>query len=164
MAEPLTAIAELYQALVLGLRDYCGKNGFTDVVIGLSGGIDSTLVAVLAVDALGADHVHGVSMPSRYSSDHSRSDAEKLAVNLGLDYRTISIEPAFAAYLDMLEPELRGPPAGADPGEHPEPVPRPGADGAVERVRLDGASPPATRARWPSATSRSTATRSAATR
>jgi len=106
LAEPLAEVAELYQALVLGLRDYCVKNGFTDVVIGLSGGIDSTLAAVLAVDALGAEHVHGVSMPSRYSSDHSKSDAEKLAVNLGLDFRTISIEPAFAAYLDMLEPSL----------------------------------------------------------
>ena len=78
------------------------KNGFTDVVIGLSGGIDSTLVAVIAADALGADHVHGVSMPSRYSSDHSKTDAALLAANLGLDYRTIPIEPAFTAYLEML--------------------------------------------------------------
>ena len=89
------------------------KNGFTDVVIGLSGGIDSTLVAVIAADALGADHVHGVSMPSRYSSDHSKSDAASLAANLGIDYRTIPIEPAFAAFLDMLGAELRGSPAGA---------------------------------------------------
>ncbi len=102
IAEPLPDIAELYQALALGLRDYCQKNGFSDVVIGLSGGIDSTIAAVLAADALGADHVHGVSMPSRYSSDHSQTDAEKLAANLGIDYRTIPIEPAFSAYLDML--------------------------------------------------------------
>jgi NAD+ synthase (glutamine-hydrolysing) len=87
---------------VLGTRDYCRKNRFSDVVIGLSGGIDSTIVAVIAADALGADHVHGVSMPSRYSSDHSRSDAEQLARNLGIDYRTISIEPAFEAYQQML--------------------------------------------------------------
>ena len=93
--------AELYAALVLATGDYVRKNGFTDVVIGLSGGIDSTLVACIAVDALGADHVHGVSMPSRYSSDHSRSDAADLAAKLGIDYRTIAIEPAFAAYLDM---------------------------------------------------------------
>lgn len=106
VAEPLPDVAELYQALALGLRDYCVKNGFSDVVIGLSGGIDSTIAAVLAADALGADHVHGVSMPSRYSSDHSKSDAEKLAVNLGIDYRTIAIEPAFSAYLDMLEPSF----------------------------------------------------------
>ena len=112
MAPPLADIAELYQALVLGLRDYCEKNGFSDVVVGLSGGIDSTLVAVLAADALGADHVHGVSMPSRYSSDHSKSDAEKLAINLGIDYRTISIEPAFRAYLDALGPSF----AGREPG------------------------------------------------
>jgi NAD+ synthase (glutamine-hydrolysing) len=99
---------ELYDALVLATRDYCGKNGFSDVVIGLSGGIDSTLVACIAVDALGADHVHGVSMPSRYSSDHSRSDAALLAENLGIDHRTISIEPAFQAYLDMLAPSFDG--------------------------------------------------------
>ncbi len=108
----LEPIAELYAALVLGTRDYCSKNGFSDVVIGLSGGIDSTLVAVIAADALGADHVHGVSMPSRYSSDHSKSDAATLAEHLGLDYRTISIEPAFAAYLEMLEPSF----AGREPG------------------------------------------------
>ncbi|MDQ6696113.1 MAG: NAD+ synthase [Actinomycetota bacterium] len=93
---------EVYEALVLGTRDYLDKNGFSDVVVGLSGGIDSTLVAVVAVDAIGAGRVHGVSMPSRYSSDHSRSDAEKLAQNLGIDYRTIAIEPAHAALLDML--------------------------------------------------------------
>jgi NAD+ synthase (glutamine-hydrolysing) len=112
VVDTLSREAELYHALVLGTRDYCSKNGFTDVVIGLSGGIDSTLVAVIAVDALGADHVHGVSMPSRYSSDHSKSDAARLAGNLGLDYRTIPIEPAFAAYLDMLAPSFEGRPPG----------------------------------------------------
>ena len=106
IAQPLDPDAELYQALVLGTRDYCRKNRFTDVVIGLSGGIDSTIVAVIAADALGADHVHGVSMPSRYSSDHSKSDARRLAENLGIDYRTISIEPAFQAYIDMLAPSF----------------------------------------------------------
>ncbi len=102
IAVPLASDDELYQALVLGTRDYCRKNRFTDVVIGLSGGIDSSIVAVIAADALGAEHVHGVSMPSRYSSDHSKSDAELLARNLGLDYRTISIEPAFEAFQQML--------------------------------------------------------------
>jgi NAD+ synthase (glutamine-hydrolysing) len=106
IAKPLDADEELYRALVLGTRDYCAKNGFNDVVIGLSGGIDSTIVAVIAADALGADHVHGVSMPSRYSSDHSKSDAQLLAENLGIDYRTVSIEPAFSAYLDMLAPSF----------------------------------------------------------
>jgi NAD+ synthase (glutamine-hydrolysing) len=102
---------ELYAALVLGTRDYVRKNGFTDVVIGLSGGIDSTIVACIAVDALGADHVHGVSMPSRYSSDHSKSDAAALAAALGIDYRTIAIEPAFAAMLEMYAPSFDGRPA-----------------------------------------------------
>jgi len=108
IASPLDADRELYDALVLGTRDYCTKNGFDDVVIALSGGIDSTIVACLAVDALGAEHVHGVSMPSRYSSEHSKSDAQLLAENLGIDFRTISIEPAFSAYLDMLEPSFEG--------------------------------------------------------
>ncbi len=98
----------LHQALVVGTRDYVRKNGFTDVVIGLSGGIDSTLVAAIAVDALGAEHVHGVAMPSRYSSDHSLSDAAALAANLGIDHRVISIEPAFASYLAMLEESFAG--------------------------------------------------------
>lgn len=99
---------EVYRAIVLGTRDYLVKNGFTDVVIGLSGGIDSTLVAAVAVDAIGPDHVHGVSMPSRYSSDHSRSDAALLAQNLGIDFRTIPIEPAHAAALEMLAPSFEG--------------------------------------------------------
>ena len=108
VATPLDEDRELYDALVLGTRDYCAKNGFADVVIALSGGIDSTIVACIAVDALGAEHVHGVSMPSRYSSDHSRSDAQLLAENLGIDFRTISIEPAFSAYLEMLAPSFDG--------------------------------------------------------
>jgi NAD+ synthase (glutamine-hydrolysing) len=108
IADPLDTEKELYDALVMGTRDYCGKNGFTDVVIGLSGGIDSTIVACVAADALGPEHVHGVSMPSRYSSDHSKSDAALLAENLGIDFRTISIEPAFEAYQQMLEPAFEG--------------------------------------------------------
>jgi NAD+ synthase (glutamine-hydrolysing) len=98
----------VYRALVLGTRDYVRKNGFTDVVIGLSGGIDSSIVAAVAVDALGADHVHGVAMPSRYSSQGSLDDAEKLASALGIDHRVISIEPAFQSYLDMLQPSFTG--------------------------------------------------------
>jgi NAD+ synthase (glutamine-hydrolysing) len=100
--------AEVYEALVLGTRDYVRRNGFSDVVVGLSGGVDSTLVACVAVDALGAEHVHGVSMPSRYSSEGSRSDAAALAENLGIDFRTIPIEAAFAAFLDMLAPSFAG--------------------------------------------------------
>jgi NAD+ synthase (glutamine-hydrolysing) len=97
---------EVYRAIVTGTRDYLEKNGFGDVVIGLSGGIDSTLVATIAVDAIGAEHVHGVSMPSRYSSEHSKSDAQALAENLGIDLRTIAIEPAHSSMLDMLAPSF----------------------------------------------------------
>ncbi|HUQ39146.1 MAG TPA: NAD+ synthase [Acidimicrobiales bacterium] len=104
----LDPVAEVYGALVLGTRDYVSKNGFTDVVLGLSGGIDSSLVAAIAVDALGADHVHGVSMPSRYSSSGSRDDAKVLADNLGIDMRTIAIEPAHASFLDMLSESFAG--------------------------------------------------------
>ncbi len=105
-AEPLTREREIYEALVLGTRDYVAKNGFTDVVLGLSGGVDSSLVAAVAVDALGADHVHGVSMPSRYSSEGSRTDAARLADVLNIDFRTIAIEPAHQACLEMLAPSF----------------------------------------------------------
>jgi len=94
--------AEVYNALVLGTRDYILKNGFEKVLIGLSGGIDSSLVAAIAVDALGKSNVVGVAMPSRYSSPGSLSDAELLAENLGIKLLTIPIEKAFQAYLDML--------------------------------------------------------------
>ena len=104
--QPLTEIAQIHAALVLGTRDYVLKNGFTDVVIGLSGGVDSAVVAAIAVEALGAKHVHGVSMPSRYSSTGSRTDAQVLAASLGVEMQTISIEPAFSSYLEMLEPSF----------------------------------------------------------
>jgi NAD+ synthase (glutamine-hydrolysing) len=104
----LTEVDEVYGALVLATRDYVLKNGFTDVVFGLSGGIDSSLVAAIAVDAIGADHVHAVSMPSRYSSEGSRTDADALADALGIDLRTIAIEPAFNAFLEMLAPSFEG--------------------------------------------------------
>jgi NAD+ synthase (glutamine-hydrolysing) len=97
---------EVYAALVTGMRDYVRKNGFTDVVMGLSGGIDSSLVACIAVDALGAEHVHGISLPSRYSSAGSKDDARALAERLGIDFRTIVIEPAHAALVDMLQPSF----------------------------------------------------------
>ena len=93
---------EVYDALVLGTRDYVRKNSFEKVVIGLSGGIDSSLVAAIAVDALGCSNVVGVAMPSRYSSPASVSDAELLAQNLGIKLLTIPIEPAFQAYLEVL--------------------------------------------------------------
>ena len=106
--EPMPLLEEIYSALVLGTRDYVRKNGFQKVVIGLSGGIDSSLVATVAVDAIGRENVIGVFMPSRYSSEGSRTDAEKLAKNLGIELTVIPIEPAFKAYLEMLEPHFRG--------------------------------------------------------
>ena len=104
----LDEVDEQYEALVLATRDYVHKNGFTDVGVGVSGGIDSSLVAVIATDALGADHVHGVLMPSRYSSDHSLADAEALCQNLGIDHRIIPVEPGHQAFLDMLAPSFDG--------------------------------------------------------
>ncbi|MCL4116553.1 UNVERIFIED_CONTAM: hypothetical protein GTU68_000749 [Idotea baltica] len=97
---------ELWSALVLGTRDYVHNNGFTDICFGLSGGVDSSLVAAIAAEALGPEHVHALLMPSRYSSEHSVSDAEQLSINLGIDYRTIAIEPAHAAILEMLAPSF----------------------------------------------------------
>ncbi|MFB7663376.1 NAD+ synthase [Kitasatospora sp. NPDC056138] len=94
--------AEIYQALVTGTRAYVRKNGFKSVLIGLSGGIDSALVAAIAVDAVGAGNVHCVSMPSRYSSQHSRDDAAELAERTGLNFRTVSIAPMFDAYMESL--------------------------------------------------------------
>jgi NAD+ synthase (glutamine-hydrolysing) len=111
VADLLPPVHEIYEALVTGTRDYVRKNGFTDVAIALSGGVDSSLVAVIAADAVGSEHVHGVLMPSRYSSDHSLSDAEKLCAELGIESRVIPIEPAHAAFLDMLAPSF----AGLDP-------------------------------------------------
>jgi NAD+ synthase (glutamine-hydrolysing) len=108
VATPLPTAREVYEALVLGTRDYVEKNGFTDVVLGLSGGIDSSLVTVIAADAIGADRVHAVALPSRYSSEGSITDAERLCNNLGIELRTISIEPAYTAMLDLLAPSFAG--------------------------------------------------------
>lgn len=106
--EALEGPAEMYGALVLGTRDYVRKTGAKKAVIALSGGIDSSLTAAIAVDALGAENVLGVSMPSRYSSEGSKSDALLLAENLGIRCITVPIEDAFAAYLGMLEPAFAG--------------------------------------------------------
>lgn len=103
VATPLEAMAEIYLALVMGLRDYCHKNGIERVYLGLSGGIDSTLVATLACDALGADHVYGISNPSAYSSEHSKSDAADLAERTGLHFMTVPIAPAVDAFHQMLD-------------------------------------------------------------
>ena len=102
VGETLTTAEEVYRALCLGIRDYVSKNGFSKVVIGLSGGIDSALTAALAVDALGQGHVMGVFMPSRHTSHASRVDVESLVGNLGIDLRTISIDKAYTVFLTML--------------------------------------------------------------
>ncbi|MFK4689524.1 NAD+ synthase [Streptomyces pristinaespiralis] len=101
-ADRLDDDEEVYSALVVGLRAYAAKNGFRSVLIGLSGGIDSALVAAIACDALGAQNVYGVSMPSKYSSDHSKGDAAELARRTGLNFRTVPIEPMFDAYMASL--------------------------------------------------------------
>ncbi|MDQ0777704.1 NAD+ synthase (glutamine-hydrolyzing) [Streptomyces aurantiacus] len=101
-AERLDDDEEVYSALVVGLRAYAAKNGFRSVLIGLSGGIDSALVAAIACDALGAQNVYCVSMPSKYSSDHSKDDAAELARRTGLNFRTVPIEPMFDAYMGSL--------------------------------------------------------------
>ena len=108
IAEVPDPVGEVYHALKLGIRDYVHKNGFRKVAIGLSGGIDSALTAALAADALGPENVLGVSMPSRYSSEHSKDDAQELAERLGIHYMQIPIEKPFAAYLDALSEAFAG--------------------------------------------------------
>ena len=102
VAAQMPELEEVYSALVLGLADYVNKNGFTSVVLGLSGGIDSALVAAIACDALGADRVFGVSMPSVYSSEHSKDDAYDLADRCGLSIRTVAIAPMVEAFHESL--------------------------------------------------------------
>ncbi len=97
---------EAWKALRLGLRDYTSKCGFSNVVLGLSGGIDSALTAALAADALGPSHVTGVAMPTRYSSDHSLRDAEQVARNLGIAFQVLPIDGIFQTYLEVLKPAL----------------------------------------------------------
>jgi len=107
-AAPADPSAEIYRVLRTGLRDYVRKNRFSDVVFGLSGGIDSSLVLALAVDALGAERVHSVMMPSRHTSGLSIELAQQQAVALGVDHRCISIEPAFEALQTLLAPSFEG--------------------------------------------------------
>ena len=119
--EPLPELAEVYGALVLGLRDYVRKNGFAHVGIALSGGIDSALVALLAADAIGAANVTCVVMPSPHSSEATQGDARAIAANLGIEAMEIPIEPAMVAYEDALTDAIHRPGADAPP---PEPLPR----------------------------------------
>ncbi len=132
VAPRLDRDAEVYAALVTGLRDYVRKNGFASVILGLSGGIDSTLVAAIACDAIGADNVVGVSMPSRYSSEHSKDDAADLAKRTGLDYRVVPIAGMVQTFLEALglsgvaEENLQARVRGVDPhgSEQPGGAPR----------------------------------------
>jgi NAD+ synthase (glutamine-hydrolysing) len=107
LAPRLDRVAEVYEALVLGTSDYISKNRFSEVLVGLSGGVDSSLVATIAADALGADRVHGVMMPSRFSSPGSVDDAAVLAKNLGIGTDTVPIEAAHRVLLEMLGPVSR---------------------------------------------------------
>ena len=93
---------EIWQGLVIGLRDYVEKNNFKSVILGLSGGIDSALVAALAADAIGGNRVYGVALPSKYSSDHSLADAKEAAINIGLNYRIIEIQPMVGNLIENL--------------------------------------------------------------
>jgi NAD+ synthase (glutamine-hydrolysing) len=102
IASPLSDEAEMWRALVMGLRDYVGKNGFRSVVLGLSGGIDSSLVASIAIDALGANRVNGVALPSKYSSDHSVEDAQALADATGINFRIMPIAPMVDSFMDNI--------------------------------------------------------------
>ena len=108
LAPAIDGPEEVYNALVMGTGDYLRKSGFTKALIGLSGGVDSALTAVIAVDALGKDNVVGITMPSRYSSEGSISDSKKLAENLGLDLWEVPIEPAHRAFTDMLKERFKG--------------------------------------------------------
>ncbi|MEQ8853684.1 NAD+ synthase [Gimesia sp.] len=111
---PLSREEQLFDALVLGLRDYMQKCGFTDCVLGLSGGIDSALAAAVAAEAIGPQHVHGLLLPSRYSSDHSVADSLALAENLGINYETVPIDSVHQAFenLPVIGDDLREAPAG----------------------------------------------------
>ncbi len=107
-AAKLTAVEEIYQALVLGTRDYLGKNGFQKAVVGLSGGVDSSLVAAVAVDALGRENVVGLVMPSVYSSSGTRADAGRLAGNLGIRCLEVPVQPVFESYKRVLRDAFAG--------------------------------------------------------
>ena len=104
LTEPLSSVREIYEALVLGVKDYVGKNNLTDVLIGISGGVDSALVAAVACDALGASHVHGLFMPSVFTSEESREDAQALSLALGFSLETIPIDTLMKEFLERLSP------------------------------------------------------------
>ena len=112
LPRPLDVAAEMYEAVVLGTRDYIQKNGFKKVLIGLSGGIDSALVAAMAVDAVGRENVVCISMPTRFNSEATKKDAARLAGNLGVTFHEVPIEPVLKAFLKTLGPYFKGAPSG----------------------------------------------------
>ena len=118
---------EVYRALVVGTRDYVTKSGFERVLVGLSGGVDSSLVAAVAADALGGDRVVGVAMPSRYNASESEEDARTLAQNLGIEYHVISIEPVFKAMLSTLGGMFEG----TQPNVPPKRTSRPASEATI---------------------------------
>ncbi len=130
---------QVYHAMMLGLRDYVNKNRFPGVVLGLSGGIDSAISAAVAVDALGADRVRCVMLPSRYTSRESLEDADACARMLGVNYETIEIERAVAAMGETLGRAFRRHPDRYDGREYPVAPARRDLDGDVQQVRADGA-------------------------
>ncbi|MFQ5447894.1 MAG: NAD+ synthase [Saprospiraceae bacterium] len=109
---PKDKISLIHDALILGIRDYFGKLGFEQAILGLSGGIDSAVVAVLAARAIGEDNVRGLLMPSQFSSSHSVNDARELAINLGMQYDIVPIEPLYDAFMQSLKPHFWGSPFG----------------------------------------------------
>ncbi len=131
--------AEAYHACVLGLRDYVGKNGFPGVVLGLSGGINSALVAAIAVDALGPERVHCVMLPYRYTSNASLDDAAQCAKALGVRYDIVPIAAGVEGFEASLAAAVQGQAGGHDGREYPEPHARRDADGHLEQARRHGA-------------------------
>ena len=126
--------AAVYQALVLGTRDYVRKCGFSKVLVGLSGGVDSALVAAIAVDALGKENVTTIGMPSQYSSTGSIEDARALAANLGICFITVPIHDLFEQYSRALAPLFAGTQAGHHRGKYPVSHSRKSADGAFQQI------------------------------
>ncbi|TAK37203.1 MAG: NAD+ synthase [Saprospiraceae bacterium] len=110
--QPKDKISLIHDALILGIRDYFSKLGFEQAILGLSGGLDSAVVAVLAAKAIGKDNVRCLLMPSQFSSDHSVNDARELAVNLGMQYDIVPIKPLYEAFMQALKPHFRGSPFG----------------------------------------------------
>ena len=157
LAPTLDELEQMRRALELGLGDYVAKNGFHDVVLGISGGIDSALTAALAAETLGPERVHCVSMPSRYSSDETQTDAKRVAESLGADFIEIPIEPIVGSVSAALVPVFEG----TEPGVAEENVQAASAASSLWRSRTSSAglpSPRGTRASSRSATQRSTGT------